>query len=494
MIILTRLSQVVKWKEVEALFLSRNLENFTDSCFLFNKLQVCLVIETVIKKGRKGIMKKLAGKIKHPFIRNVLIMVSGTAAAQVIAMLLSPVITRLYGPENYGIMGTFVSMIGIFVPVAALTYPIAIVLPEDDRDARGIAHLSVFVTLAMTVLSAFIFIIFREPVIEVFNIEEIGSYLFLIPVAIFFGGLLQVMEQWLIRTKQFQVSARTSVVQALLVHGGKAGFGFIYPHALVLVLFSTVQDGLRSFLMYRLSRRAGKPLTFNLLQYRPALKKLAKKHYDFPVFRAPQVFLNAVSQSIPVLMLTSLFSPAAAGFYSIGRTVLNVPSALIGKSVGDVFYPRISEAANCGEPLTRLVRKATLSLAFVGLVPYGLVILFGPWLFAFVFGSEWTLAGEYARWLSLWILFAFMNQPSVRALPVLHAQSFHLVFTIFQLAIRILALAAGYFLFKSDLTAVALYGITGAMLNLLLIVITLRLCGKFDQKREMEAAGDERNE
>ena len=93
-----------------------------------------------------------------------------------------------------------------------------------------------------------------------------------------------------------------------------------------------------------------------------SLKKLAKRYRDFPLFRAPQVFLNAISQSLPVLMLTSFFGPAVAGFYSIGRTVLAIPSTLIGKSVGDVFYPRISEAAHNGENLTKLIKKATLSL------------------------------------------------------------------------------------------------------------------------------------
>src|SRR5690606_8930446 len=138
--------------------------------------------------------------------------------------------------------------------------------------------------------------------------------------------------------------------------------------------------------------------------------------------RAPQILINAISQSMPILLLASFFGPASAGFYSIGRTVLGMPTQLIGKSVGDVFYPRIAEAANNGENITRLLTKATLALAAVGILPFGIVMIFGPWLFEFVFGGEWKIAGEYARWLALWSFFAFVNRPSVKSIPVLNLQ------------------------------------------------------------------------
>src|SRR5699024_8422549 len=101
------------------------------------------------------------------------------------------------------------------------------------------------------------------------------------------------------------------------------------------------------------------------------------------------------------LLLTTFFGPASAGFYNIGRTVLGLPSRLIGQSIGDVFYPRISEAANNDENVGRLIKRATILLGAIGIVPFGVVIIFGPWIFEFVFGSGWDVAGEYARWISL---------------------------------------------------------------------------------------------
>src|SRR5699024_8227243 len=144
-------------------------------------------------------------------------------------------------------------------------------------------------------------------------------------------------------------------------------------------------------------------------------------------------------------------------------TVLNMPAQLIGKSVGDVFYPRISEAAYNKENLTSLIKKATLTLGAVGAIPFGTVIFFGPWLFGFVFGEEWVMAGEYARWIALWSCFAFMNRPSVRALPVLTAQRFHLIYTIIMLLARMFVLFIGFYVFNSDIVAIALFGLSGAL-------------------------------
>ncbi|GEN30136.1 O-antigen/teichoic acid export membrane protein [Cerasibacillus quisquiliarum] len=416
--------------------------------------------------------------LNSKFIKNVTIMATGAAGAQAIAMLLSPFITRIYGPEAYGIMGTFTSIISIIAPVAALTYPIAIVLPKSDLDAKGLIRLSLIITGTISFVSLLLITLFNKQIANVFNLNEVSSFLFLIPLVIIFGGLMQVSEQWLIRTKQFSINAKVTFWQSVIINSSKVGIGFFYPFASVLVILTVFANGLRAVMMIFFAKKSSHKKNMVTEDRRKSLRKLAREYYDFPLYRAPEVFLNAVSNGLPVLMLTSFFGTAAAGFYTIGRTVLSIPSRLIGKAVGDVFYPRIAEAAKEGENVTNLIKKATLALSGVGIVPFGLIVLFGPKLFSFVFGSDWVVAGEYARWIALWSFFAFMNRPSVMSLPVLNAQRFHLIYTVIMLVTRLSALAMGYFVFESDIVAVALFGISGAILNFGLITITLRISKK----------------
>lgn len=429
--------------------------------------------------------KKVLEFIKNPFLINVIILSSGTAGAQIVAMLLSPIITRLYGPEAYGVMGTFTAIITIITPIAALTYPMAIVLPKKDSEAKGLIKLSLLITMIIATIVTLFILLLNDFIVDLFQFQDLSFFLYLIPFVILFLGTLQVLEQWLIRKKLFAVSAKATFFQAIVVNGGKVIVGIFYPAAFILILFSSLRPGINALFMVLFAKYFNIKKIITLFCSKVSIKKLAKKYRDFPFFRTPEMFLSSISGDLPIILLSILFGPASAGFYSIGRTVLNIPTILISKSIGDVFYPRISEAANNKENLTNLILKATLLLALIGVIPYGIVIIFGPWIFGIVFGEAWIVAGEYARWIAFWAYFSFINRPSVRSLPVLYAQRFHLFYTVITLIVRVLALFIGFYVFKSDIVAVALFGLSGALLNIGLVLITLLISKRYDKTNKV---------
>src|SRR5690625_413075 len=234
-------------------------------------------------------MKKFVSKLtKSPFVKNVMVMATGAAGAQAVTMALSPIITRLYGPEAFGILGTFTALTRVIIPVAALTYPIAIVLPKNDKNAKGIIKLSMLVTLIISVLTTLFLLVFNTHIINWFQLEEIAPYLYLIPLVIVFAGLMQVTSQWLIRTKQFAINAKVNFLQSVIINGSKVGIGLFYPIAAVLVLLQVVSNGLRAFMMIMLARRSYYQSKVNTKDKPLSLKELAKEHYDFPLYRAPE--------------------------------------------------------------------------------------------------------------------------------------------------------------------------------------------------------------
>lgn len=417
----------------------------------------------------RKVPKRLA---RSQFARNVAVVATGTAGAQAITMAIAPLITRLYGPEAFGIMGTFLALVGITAPLAALSYPIAIVLPKDDSDALGIALLSVLVSLGIAAAMSLVILVAHEPILTFLNLQALSSFLFLIPIAMLFSVGAAVMGQWVIRKKLFKIKAKMAVANSLVVNSAKAGLGFIHPVAAVLVVLSLLGTLLHALMLLASVRRVDRQFPLQRLQPKP-LKELALRHRDFPLYRTPQIFLNSASMALPVLILTSVFGPASAGFYTLGKAVLALPSGLIGRSVADVFYPRINEAVLANENSSRLIIKATMSLAILGFLPFAIVFISGPQLFGFVFGADWTAAGEYARWLALWLYAAFMNRPSVAAIPVLGFQKAFLGFEMISVVVRIGSLIVGFVFFESDVAAVALFSLGGVVLNVLLIGFTL---------------------
>lgn len=413
------------------------------------------------------------GKItKGSFFRNVAIVATGTAGAQAITMAFAPVITRLYGPEAFGMLGTFMAILGVLIPIAALTYPIAIVLPKSDVDAKSLAKLSAILALVIAAVTAIVLLVAGGWIAEALSLGTIAGFLLLIPFAMLFSAYKQILTQWLIRKKQFKITARVAVIQALTINSAKAGVGWFHPVGAALIVIATIGHALHAALLWSgiRSRETAHP---NQDESTGTIRELAKRHRDFPLYRAPQVALNGLSQSLPILMLASFFGPAAAGFYTLGRTVMGVPSTLIGQSVANVFYPRITEAAHSGENLQKLLVRATSAMAAAGVVPFGVVVAFGPWLFSFVFGAEWVVAGEYARWLALWMYFGFLNRPSVAAIATLGLQDFFLLYEVVSVALRAIAIYIGFVVFKDDVLAVALFSLSGVLLNALLVMFTL---------------------
>jgi O-antigen/teichoic acid export membrane protein len=398
------------------------------------------------------------------FARNVAVVASGTAAAQAITLAFAPLITRIYGPEAFGFLGTYMAIVSVVTPLAALAYPIAIVLPKDDRDALGLVRLCIFLSIAIAVIASVLLWMLGDWLTFTLNAESVANFLFLIPLTMLLSAWVQIVNQWLIRKKEFGVIARVAVAQSLIINSAKSGLGWFNPTSAVLIVIATAGSALHALMLYFGARDRYEGESKHSEQRAGiTLIKLARQHKDFPLYRAPQNFINAISQSLPVLILAAFFGPVAAGFYTLGKMTMGVPSALLGKAVSDVFYPEITESANNGGNIPRQIIHATFALLAIGLIPFGLIIFFGPWLFGLVFGASWGMAGEYARWLALFFLFNFINKPAVAAVPILGIQRGLLIYEFFSTGAKALGLVIGFFWFDSDIWAVALFSVIGVL-------------------------------
>ncbi len=423
---------------------------------------------------------------KRSFIRNVAAVASGTAVSQAITIAFSPLITRLYGPAACGVLGVFMSLVGVMGGVAAMTYPAAIVLPKSEADAVGLVRLSIYTSIVISMLTALILLFFGPKVLSILKAEAISAVIFLVPVIMVIVTVNMVLGQWLIRKRLFMLTAKVTVWQSVFINTIKASLGFVYPTATVLImtnilgiLFSAVLIlfGLRKIsLVNRENMEYSKP--------RLSMWTLAKRHGDFPLLRAPQMLINSVSQSLPVVMLMTYYGPESAGFYSISYAVLAIPDTLIGGSVMQVFYPRINEAIHHMEDVRAMIIKVTMGLALSGVLPFIVVIYAGPMLFGFVFGSEWQIAGTYAQWLSIWLFFQFINKPAVSAIPALGIQRGLLIYELLSTGTKALALFLGHTVFENEIAAVALFSIFGGVAYVWLILWVIFHSDKFNKLQQ----------
>jgi O-antigen/teichoic acid export membrane protein len=421
---------------------------------------------------------KIKKLLKSTFVRNMTTITGGTAIAQIVTIAFSPIITRLYGPEAFGILGVFLSITAILLTISTLCYVHAMVLPKDDTDGLLILKLSLKIATIFAIITAGVIIPFGGSIAPLLDMEVVAPYLFLIPLSVYLASLAQGYDQWLIRTKHFKASSSITIIQSLSLNGLKTGIGFFAPFAVVLIGLSTLGNGIHALLSAVFSHQSRQPVKkLLLLEEQKRTKELAIEYRDFPYYRAPREFLGSISRNIPIILLATLFSPNTAGLYAIGERVLKLPTTLISQALGKVFLPRISEAAHNGENIQKLIIKATLGLAGFGIIPYGLVIAFGPWLFGFVFGAEWIKAGEYARWLAVWMFIQFISVPCSQAVAVLGMQRWYLMYEIISVALRFLSLIIGFYIVKDNLMAIIFFCISGTILGIILIYWVIKQSG-----------------
>lgn len=413
-------------------------------------------------------------KIKNNFLKDVVIIASGTASAQLITILTTPFITRLFPPEVFGVLGSFMAITGVMLPLATLSYPIAIVLPKEEDNAKKIFQLSILIGTVISVIVLSIILLADSFIIARLNLQIIHDYLIFIPIAMFFSVFQQSAYQWLIRTRNYKLLAKVALYQSIMVNSSKILAGLFYPMASALIIITTLGYAVYSTLLINGIIKSSHE-TSDFLSYK-ALKvnnnhfyPIAKKYRDFPFFRTPQIFINALSQGLPILLLASFFGAGEAGMFTLARTIMGIPATLISKSVEDAIYPRLVKQQHDGLNISATLIKLTFSLAIFSFLPFLIIFLWGGEIFSFLFGQNWLRSGDYASWLSVWLFFGFINKPCVAAVSVIDEQKWLLYYEIFSTGTKIIALCIGIFVFKNDIQAIKIFSITGAFAYIYLI-------------------------
>lgn len=359
--------------------------------------------------------------INNKIVHNIILVSGGTVLAQLVSILSSPIVTRIYTPEQHGILIVFTSLVSLFAGAESLRYESAIPIADNDKDAINVLSLCFFVLLCFSSIVFLILVISGESILKLFSAEILINYIIFIPIGILLYGFYQIMMMWNFREKSFDIISQTKITQSISSAITKIVLGVIRFGPLGLIIGSIVGQ---SAGFIRLSKGLFKEKR-TLLRYvsLERMKFLAIRYKKFPIFQLPSTFLSRVSEQIPVLFIASLYGSEVIGLYGLAKSIVNMPMILVGTSVGDVFY---GEASSIGkrEPLRlkKLSNSIFKKLFFIGLFPLFIFIYFAPKLFTLIFGGDWLLAGEYAKIISLLSFVQLIFQPISRVYDVYEKQ------------------------------------------------------------------------
>lgn len=415
------------------------------------------------------IIKDLYSKIfRSNFAKKIALIAGGTAFAQAMNIIFLPIITRLYPPEEYGILTVYSAALGLLAIAASLDYQKAIPIADDDEKALNLLALSMIVLFLFSCGVTILLYLWGDTLLILLDSGMLAKYKYLIPIGVFLTGSYNIVLQWTLRMRNYKAIAKTQVSQGIWSNLLKVILGAfkIGPIGLILGTILGQSAGITTLsLPILLQKRMVKKISTK------DILKLAKRYIKFPLYSAPSNYVYTAGTQIPVIFLTSLFGNSVVGLFGLANSIVRMPMNLIGSSVAQVFY---SEAAYVGrsnpEELKRLSIKLIKKLAIIGLVPLALLLFFGPWLFSFVFGSQWYEAGVYARILSIMVYFHFIILPIGRILEIFERQREGLLLNFLRLALIFIVFGVARFMELDSYQTVILYVISTSATYLLLLI------------------------
>jgi O-antigen/teichoic acid export membrane protein len=414
------------------------------------------------------------------FFNSVATLASGTILAQVIAFAVSPILTRLYSAEEMSYLSVFSRLVMFLGVIATIRMEVAFTLPKRTEHAFSLYRVSLRSLLIVTVLTLIGSVLFQfVPVAD----QKMHALVLFLPFGVFAYAWNNQGINWAIRLKDFKQISRSRILQSLtnaVLSVGAFPLGF-----LGIILSSVVSTFLAALLFLKDFKRIKEHMKLFRLSGRDYA--VFKSYTEFPLINLPHALIDLVKELFIAIFMVSAFQKEALGFYDLSFRMLKLPISIIGAAIGQVFLKKAVDLRNDGKPIYPLLKRTLFVLFALSIVPFGMILLFGPELFAFVFGEHWREAGIYSQIMAPWLMVNFLTSPVSQVPLILNKQRGFFFMGLASTLLMIGALTIGYWWPESNWNLeeiLKLVSITQSLLLLVVIVWMLRLAKHHDFGRQ----------
>ena len=390
------------------------------------------------------------------FYNNVFKLLTSISIAQLIPIIITPILTQYFTPEDFGVYGLYVSICSIFGIVASGKYDVAIMLPKKKEDSINILFLSFLITFLFSTFCFSLLNIFDDVFFKLTNSKFLKEYYFIIPISIFLISMNQSLIVWFNRNKKYNTIAN----QNLLKSGSNSGsslilgiqsihVGLIISHLISLIIISFWN-------IVHFMQECNKHNNIN----QKLIRRNFLKYIDFLKFSTVSNLFNSFSNIGMTALIVIFFGPKIAGLYFLAEKLIAIPISFITSSVSQVYFQQASKLFHSNKKeLIKLTNQIQKNVFFV-LFPFLLICsVFGENIFS-LFGDEWTEAGVIVKYFAVFILFKNIYSPISHIGDILNKQK---VLLVFNVSLFIFQLSAFYFLkeysdIKAALLTASLFG------------------------------------
>jgi O-antigen/teichoic acid export membrane protein len=406
---------------------------------------------------------------KSGYVKNTMFLVTGSAIAQALPLLFSPILARLYKPEDFGVLATFLSFIAILGTISTFKLELAILVPKDEEEGLTLTRICMLLVLFFTIFITLNLLLFGNLLIQTLHLSHLNYYylfLLFIPVSSFFfsyNTVLMNLNNRLIQYKTMGISqvtkSATAVITQLIL-----GFLNFKQWGLVCGQFISYFTGNRVLAVKTKFRLPGM-----LKIKKPEFLYYTKKYKHFFLYAFPSSIINVLYLNLTNVFMSVSFSSRQVGLYSMTNKILGSPSYIISQSIGSVYYQRACREIDDKGTCSRSFIHTFLILASISLVVFTTAFFCVQWVIPLLLGKEWIKSVTIAHYVIPLFATNFISSPLALTLQATNRQKIGLVINTFRLLNVIVSylLLAKYFDFD---TTVLIFSLTASALSGILIL------------------------
>lgn len=367
------------------------------------------------------------------FIRDVGKLMLGTLAGRVLSVAALPLLTRLYSPEDFALLATYLAIVSTISVVACLRLEIALPLADTDDDAKHLLVLALLALATVTLVTLLVVLVWSQQLTNWTGQPALQLYGWLVPVGIAGLGLYSVMQYWATRARCFTQIAQTRISQAVVGIATSITMGLAGIAPLGLLVGNLLNTSAGSLKLVRSSIK-NHTHTFKGLGVQ-SLKSTLLKYRRYLIYSTPEAFFNTAGIQGPILLVAA-YAGAEAGYLMLATQIIAAPMGLLGGAISQVYVSRAPQALQEGllATFTRTIMLRLFKLGLLALLPLGIL---APWLVPYVLGDDWVRTGKIITWLVPWMLLQFVVSPVSMVLHVTDHHAKSMMLQAFGLVLRL---------------------------------------------------------
>lgn len=424
-----------------------------------------------------GWIESIKSISKTDTAKNSAILLMANVISQLLGIVFYPILTRIYSPDDFGLLNLFVSIGAVLVLCSTAEYQYSIMLPKSDKKAIACFHVGLFL-LTLTTLLCIVSVFFSDLIASIFNVPELAEYYWLMPFYVFFIGVWNLFNYWLIRKAIFSCVAVYQLTLSIVNTGLKCLFGLVCLVSGGLILSTSIAVGV-AFLLCVIVYLIKKEGFWGQVDV-SCCKIVIKEYNNFPIYSLPRSLINMFFGQMPVFLLTPYFGTEQLGFWSMAILVAFTPISMISRSMHQVLYGRVVDRIHQEKPIIGILRKFVVVTIVPSIILVALLYPILPFLLQFLLGEIWALTGEYIRFMLPWLVLSLVASSVSFLSDVFLKQRKGLFFEIVLAVARLLGLLVGVYM-NSFPIAVAGYALGSALAILCTLFWYFSLVKKYEQ-------------